>query len=52
MDKKDVSELLEKYGFKVIDMTEMNELTYFYSQNVSRPAKLKPYWQMSLEIFH
>jgi hypothetical protein len=52
MDKKDVSELLEKYGFKVIDMTEINELTYFYSQNVSRPTKLKPYWQMSLEIFH
>jgi hypothetical protein len=52
MDKKNVSELLEKYGFKVIDMTEMNELTYFYSQNVNQPAKLKPYWHLSLEIFH
>jgi hypothetical protein len=32
-------------------MTEMNELTYFYSQNVSQPIKLKPFWHLSLDIF-
>jgi hypothetical protein len=41
MDKKDVSELLEKFGFKVIDMTEMNGLTYFYSQNVRQPIEIR-----------
>jgi hypothetical protein len=51
MDKKDVSELLEKYGFKLIDMTEMNELTYFYTQSVNQPAKLKHSWHLSLDIF-
>ena len=34
LDKKDVSDLLEKYGFKVVDISEMNGLTLFYSQNV------------------
>ena len=34
MDKKDVSDLLGKHGFKIIDMTEMNGLTFFYSQTV------------------
>jgi hypothetical protein len=32
MDKKDVSELLEKHGFRIIDMSEMNGLTLFYSK--------------------
>jgi hypothetical protein len=41
LDKKDVSKLLEKYGFKVIDMTEINELTYFYSQNVRKTIEIK-----------
>ena len=41
MNKKDVSELLEKYGFKVIDMTEINGLTYFYSRNVSKPLEIR-----------
>jgi hypothetical protein len=31
--KKYVSVLLEKYGFSIIDMTEINGLTYFYSRN-------------------
>lgn len=34
MSKNEVLELLEKHGFKIVDMTEMNGLTYFYSQNV------------------
>lgn len=33
IDKKDVSGLLESNGFKVIDMTEINGLTYFRTQN-------------------
>ncbi len=32
MDKKDVKKLLEKHGFKVVDMTEINDLTFFYSR--------------------
>ena len=38
MNKNKVSEILESYGFKIINMTEMNGLTYFCSQNVSKPA--------------
>ena len=41
MNKKDVSELLGKYGFKVIDMTEINGLTYFYSRNVRKPVEIR-----------
>jgi hypothetical protein len=41
MDKKDVSELLEKYGFKIVDITEMNGLTYFYSQSVRQPIEIR-----------
>lgn len=33
-DKKDVSKLLESHGFKVMDMTEINGLTYFRAQNL------------------
>ena len=29
LDKEDVSELLEKHGFKIVDMTEMNESNPF-----------------------
>jgi hypothetical protein len=41
MNKNKVSEILESYGFKIINMTEMNGLTYFCSQNVSKPARLR-----------
>jgi len=41
IDKKDVSGLLEKSGFKVVDMTEINGLTFFYSQNVRQPIEIK-----------
>jgi hypothetical protein len=34
LSKRGVSLLLESYGFKVIDMTELNGLTYFHSQKV------------------
>ena len=33
IDSRDFSKLLESYGFKVIDMTEINGLTYFRTQN-------------------
>jgi hypothetical protein len=37
-DKKDVSKLLESYGFRVMDMTEINGLTYFRAQNLGFQA--------------
>jgi len=40
MNKNKVSEILESYGFKIINMTEMNGLTYFCSQNVRKSARL------------
>jgi len=33
IDRKDFSKQLESYGFKIIDMTEINGLTYFRTQN-------------------
>ncbi len=41
MNKNKVSEMLESNGFKIINMTEMNGLTYFCSQNVRKPARLR-----------
>ncbi|MEI6049944.1 MAG: hypothetical protein WCS03_13665 [Bacteroidota bacterium] len=38
IDKKDVSRLLESRGYKVIDMTEINGLTYFRTQNLGLSA--------------
>jgi hypothetical protein len=38
LDKKNVTELLEKYGFRIIDMTDLDDLTLFYSQTLT-PAK-------------
>jgi hypothetical protein len=38
IDGRDFSRLLESHGFKVIDMTEINGLTYFRTQNLSRSA--------------
>jgi hypothetical protein len=40
MDKKEVSDLLEAHGFRVVNMTEINGLIYFYSQNVNRKVEL------------
>jgi len=33
IDRNDVLRILESYGFKVLDMTEINGLTYFRAQN-------------------
>jgi hypothetical protein len=38
IDSKDFSKLLESHGFKIIDMTEINGLTYFRTQNHRRAA--------------
>jgi hypothetical protein len=41
MDKNEVSELLETNGFRVVDMTEIDGITYFYSQNIRQTVKLR-----------
>jgi hypothetical protein len=38
IDRSDVSRLLESRGYKVIDMTEINGLTYFRTQNLGLSA--------------
>ncbi len=38
IDRKDISRLLESHGLKVIDMTEINGLTYFRTQHNGRPV--------------
>ncbi len=39
LDKKQVSELLSTHGFKIVDMTEIDGITYFYSQNIRSRIK-------------
>jgi hypothetical protein len=41
LNKNKVTEMLESYGFKITDMTEMNGLTYFCSQYVQKPKELR-----------
>jgi hypothetical protein len=41
LDREDVTRLLEKHGFKIVDMTEMNNLILFYSQTIFRPEQIK-----------
>lgn len=41
LDNNAVSQLLEKWGFSIVDMTEVNGLTYFYSQNNRRSAEIR-----------
>ena len=41
LDKESVNELLEKYGFQTIDVTEMNDLILFYSKTIARPEQGK-----------
>jgi hypothetical protein len=38
LSKKSVSVVLEEYGFKVIDITDLNGMTYFWAQNLRRPC--------------
>jgi hypothetical protein len=41
MNKNEVSEILKTHGFKIVGMTEINGVTFFYSQNVRRPSERK-----------
>jgi len=41
LSRNKVSEILESNGFKITNMTEMNGLTYFCSQNITKPARLR-----------
>ncbi len=40
LDKKEFSDRLQKFGFRIIDMTEMNGLVYFYAQKASNTSRL------------
>jgi hypothetical protein len=40
LERKDVETLLRKHGFTLIDFTEMNGLTYFYSKRIGQPMKI------------
>ncbi len=40
MDKKEFAGRLQKFGFRVIDMTELNGLTFFYVQKKSHESRL------------
>lgn len=39
LNKNEVSEILETHGFTIINMKEMDGLTYFYAQNISSPVE-------------
>jgi hypothetical protein len=40
IDKNTATEFLEKHGFKVVDMIEIDDLSYFYSQRVCQPVNI------------
>ncbi len=39
LSRKIVKEVLESNGFKVLDMTEINGITFFWAQNCRRPGE-------------
>jgi hypothetical protein len=39
MTKRSVRQLLEEYGLRVLDITEINGLTYFHSQQIRKAVK-------------
>jgi len=41
MSRDKVAAILESYGFKITNMTEINGLTYFCSRNVRKPARMR-----------
>jgi hypothetical protein len=41
LDRKVVSKLLEKHGFQVVDMSEINKLTFFYSKHIRQSIEIK-----------
>jgi len=40
LETDDALELLESHGFRVSDLSEINGLTYFFSQNICQPVKI------------
>lgn len=40
MDKKEFSDRMQKFGFRIIDMTEMNGRVYFYAQKATNSSRL------------
>lgn len=41
LDRDEVNELLALHGFKIIDMTEIDGVTYFYAKPVQKSAELR-----------
>ena len=41
LDEKELSGRLKKYGFRIVDMTEMNGLTYFYVRKSNHSDELR-----------
>lgn len=41
LDEKEITGRLKKYGFHIVDMTEMNGLTYFYSRKSLHSTELR-----------
>lgn len=39
IDRRDFTRMVESYGFKIIDMTQINGLTYFRTQNTKRSSE-------------
>jgi hypothetical protein len=39
IDRRDFTRMVESYGFKILDMTQINGLTYFRTQNNRRPSE-------------
>jgi len=39
ISKKSLIKLLEEHGFKVLDITDINGITYFWSQNIRRTGE-------------
>ena len=41
LDRDEVIEMLAVHGFKIIDMTEIEGVTYFYAKPAQKPAELR-----------
>jgi hypothetical protein len=39
LTKKGVTQLMEEHGFKVIDITDLNRITYFWAQNLRKTCE-------------
>jgi hypothetical protein len=39
LSKKGVNQLMEEYGFKVIDITDLNGMTFFWAQNLRKTCE-------------